>query len=134
MLSPDAYAGISVESDSSGNASSYTLSFSGIKAELPKSTLEKLSLAFSMFAPELPSEIKALDDKCFSLSSEQYEISGLSDISPCTAVFSCGQINYSITYDLNTGTPLLLAAGSGDSSVTLKLIKFKAEQNSANDK
>lgn len=133
ILSPDLLSGISIISNGAGDMPNYTVSFSGINAEIPKSILEKLSLSFCLFSPELPEKIRTLDDTSFSTVSndESFEVFGLSDISPCTVSFSDGQINYSITYDLNTGTPLLMIAGHTDSSSTLKITKFKRDtQNS----
>ncbi len=128
LLSPDSLNGISVESDSSGKMSNYIVSFSGIKTGIPKDVLEKLSLAFSMFAPDIPSTLKKLDKNAFTplKDGQSFKLQGVSDISPITASFKNQQISYNLTYDLNTGIPLQFIASFGDTGVTLNITKFKS--------
>ena len=50
ILSPDPFTGISAEMSADDRAELISLSYSGIKAALPKNTLDKLDLMLSLFA------------------------------------------------------------------------------------
>ncbi len=121
FLSPDTLVGVSVESDTSGQMSNFIVSFSGIKAEIPKEILEKLSLTFSLLNPNLPSVISELDDKCFKVSENPDKQAAY-----CTIDFCHNDINYLLTYDISTGLPVCLIANTDQSSVTLSITKFKS--------
>lgn len=120
LVSPDALCGVAAESDGAGKMSEFSVSFSGIKADIPKSILTKLSLAFGMFSPDMPQLIRSLNSDCISESAD-------AEGELVTAMFSQGQINYSFTYKRQTGEPTLLVASTGEDSVTLRITKFKSE-------
>mgnify|MGYP006976122484 FL=1 len=120
LVSPDALCGVAVESDGAGKMSEFSVSFSGIKADIPKSILTKLSLAFGMFSPDMPQIIRSLDSGCISENSD-------TDAEFVTAMFSQGDVNYSFTYNRLTGEPTLFVASAGEDSVTLRITKFKSE-------
>lgn len=75
----------------------------------------------------MPVKIKSLDKKSFSENNEGCTEEMAKNCQPCTASFKNGELNYSITYDKKSGALLILSAWHGESSVTLTVTKFKAE-------
>ncbi len=118
FTSPESLNGVCIECDAAGDISSLTLSFSGIKADLPKSTLQNLSLAFSLFSKQLPKDLSKLSSDCFEFTENK-------DSDICKVKFKKQDIDYEITYKIDTGIPISMTARDKDNICTFDISKFK---------
>ena len=125
ITAPDPYTGISVASDASGRSSLLSISYSGIKSEVPKDLLDRLSLAMTLFSDEIACEAENLPTKAFSACEELYTVEGLGEIQPWKTEFTAGTVNYIIVYDSVTGYPLDLCAENEGNALEVKIRKIK---------
>lgn len=117
---PSSYNGITIRSDSTGNADTFSFEFSGIPANVPKSLAGDLSLVFSLFSDDIPTKIKSLDNTSFRESPQKNK-----NGNPMTEVFfEENGYRYTLTYDKYTGTPHLIDVGSDEFSVSIELSEF----------
>ncbi len=115
IVRPEEYRGITVTSDETGNADTFTFEYSGIPANLPKSISGELSLMFSLFSKTLPVYIAKADIDGFEKTDDGVWIAG----------FSGGDINFRIAYDCKSGIPSLLEAEHENTSVSVKVLSYK---------
>lgn len=127
ITAPDPYAGISVQSDADDRSSVISLSYSGIRAELSKSVLDRLNLVLTVFSDAVAAELEKTASSAFVPCEEIYTVEGLGETSPYQVEFSRGDIRYLVIYDSVTGIPFDLCAESGGSVAEIKVKKFKAE-------
>lgn len=116
FISPESLNGVSIECDANGDISSLSLSFSGIKADLPKSTLQNLSLAFCLFSKELSKDLSKLSKDCFE---------GNDDTGICKVTLQKQGFLFEITYNKDTGIPVKMTAKDKDNFCTFEITKFK---------
>lgn len=128
ILSPDPYTGISVQGDAADKIDTISISYSGIKADIPKSILNKLSLVLSMFSDTAANGIENAPGTAFMQSESDYSCDFLNECVPYEAHFSIGKTECVYTYDSITGIPLCLCADTGEVRAEIKIKKFKTEQ------
>ena len=105
-----------------------SLSYSGIKAELPKNALDKLDLMLSLFADSVAASAEKTPINAFVPCEEVYAVEGLAETKAYKAEFSHGNIRYLVVYDSLTGTPLDLCAEADGSAVEVKIKNFKGAE------
>ncbi len=128
ITAPDPFTGISAEMGADDRADIISLSYSGIKAELPKNALDKLDLMLSLFADSVAASAEKTPINAFVPCEEVYAVEGLAETKAYKAEFSHGNIRYLVVYDSLTGTPLDLCAEADGSAVEVKIKKFKGAE------
>ena len=128
ITAPEPYTGICILSDANDSASIISISYSGIKADVPKSALDKLSLVLTIFGDTALDAIDKAPSKSFVRCEETYSLEGLGDTEPYEVGFSVGDIDYIYVYDSVTGAPIDLVAKSGGNAVEIKIRKLKTAQ------
>ncbi len=128
ILSPDPYSGISVESDAADKAGVISISYSGIRADIRKDVLDKISLVLSMFSDTAASAVNCAPRDAFLLYEEAYSSDSMPKILPYEAHFSAGDTDFIYIYDSLSGTPLDMYAKTGNASAQIKIKKFKLQQ------
>lgn len=128
ITAPDPFTGISVQSDAADRSSIVSISYSGIKADISKSVLEKINLVLTLFSDSVAGAVEKTPAASFLPCEEVYAIEGLSSTQAYKVEFTVGDIRYLCVYDRVTGTPLDLCAESGGSAVEVKIKKFKAAE------
>lgn len=127
ILSPDPYSGISVECDVTGEADVVSISYSGIKAELPGKAMEKLVFMMNMMSENTASALgrqNAKDYKeCGEYLSEDYK-----EAEPYEVCFTHDGTEYVFIYDSVTGMPLEIFADNGYCKAEIKVRKLKTEE------
>jgi hypothetical protein len=128
ILSPDPYSGISVESDAADNAGIISISYSGIRADINKNVLDKISLVLSMFSDTAASAVDCAPKGAFLIYEEAYSSDTMPKVSPYEARFSAGNTDFIYIYDSISGTPLDMYAKTDNASAQIKIKKFKLQQ------
>lgn len=128
ILSPDPYTGISVQGDISDKIETVSISYSSIKADVPKNVLNKLSLVLSMFSDTASCAVENANTSDFVKSESEYSPDFLNECVPYEVCFMQGETEYIYTYDSITGIPVYICAKTKDLSVDIKIKKFKTEQ------
>jgi len=127
ILSPDPYSGISVECDVTGEAEVVSISYSGIKAEVPGKAMEKLVFLMNMMSESTASALgnqNAKDYKeCGEYLSEDYK-----EAKPYEVCFTHDGAEYVFIYDSVTGMPLEIFADNGYCKAEIKVRKLKTEE------
>lgn len=116
FISPESLNGFCVESNAGNDVSTLSLSFSGIKSDLPKSTLLNLSLALSLFTKDLAKDLSKFNKDCFQTTD---------DMQMCKAIFEKQDFLFEITYNKDTGIPVTMTAKDKDNFCTFEITKFK---------
>ena len=125
FLSPDPYTGICVTGDAADNVSVLSVSYSGIKADIPKSMLSRLNMMLAMFSDTASSAIDGAGKDDFVLCEDDYFTNQPNKGSLYEANFSFGDTECVYIYDSVTGYPLDMRAVNGDVSVQIKINKLK---------
>lgn len=125
ILSPDPYSGISVESDADDKASVISISYAGVKAEIPKQSLEKIEFVIGMFSDSASNAVAKAKKEAFAPCSENYISDTLSETVPYECVFSVGENSYSYIYDSRSGMPLELFGANDGCKAEIKINKLK---------
>ena len=128
VISPDPYSGISVTCDASGKADVVSISYSGIKAELPKAAMEKLVFLMNMMSERTACELDNQSDKSFKRCEEMYMSEDLPEAVPYEVSFLCDGTDYMFIYDSITGVPLEIFADNGYCRSEIKVKKLKTEE------
>lgn len=128
ILSPDPYSGISVTADANDRASVIGISFSGVRAEIPKGSLEKLEFVVAMFSYSVSNAVARAKNDSFLPCDEPYTAPGLAECVPYECKFSVGDTDYFYVYDSKTGLPLELFAKNGSCSAEIKINKLKTPE------
>ena len=119
FISPDTLSGISISSDETGKADSYTLSFDGISTDIPKSLLGKISLMFTAVSDEAATGAKNLKKTdCFRVTDKDL-LKRYEGYTPFLTTIRVGDVSVIVTYDSLSGEILSLCASENESSVTL---------------
>lgn len=126
LLSPDPYTGISVQGDAGDKASVLSIEYSGIRADIPKNAVHKLSIMLSMFSDAAVTNIGKQSGNDFKLSAGEYVLAGFDKINPYEVSFVKGETEYIYIYDSISGIPLNIYAKSGATALQVKIKKFKA--------
>ncbi len=129
--SPEPYSGLCAVSDEGGNPSVITISYYGIKSDMPDNMLPKLNLAMRIFSAEAQTEIFELKNDSIvetrQIDTEDFGFSDTSVIIPRTAEFYIDTYKCLITYDSVTGTPLYLSAQCDDFSLEIVYKEFNLQ-------
>ena len=128
VTSPDPFSGISAEITDSGENNLITVSFSGIKAELPADAIEKISLISSAFGDGAAAEIKNTPSDKFKKCGEIFELEGVGIIDAYVVEIPVNNMDYTFIYDKNTGYPVYVCVKSGESRAEIKIKKIKIEE------
>lgn len=128
ITSPDPFTGVSAEMGADDRTDIISLSYSGIKAELPKHALDKLDLMLSLFADSVAAAVEKTPGSAFVPCEEVYAVEGLGEIEAYQTEFLCGDIRYILVYDSVTGTPLDICAEYDGSAAEVKIKKFKGTE------
>ena len=102
-----------------------SLSYSGIKAALPKNTLDKLDLMLSLFADRAASCVEKMPAKAFEPCEDVYTVEGLAEVKPYKVSYTYADVQVLLVYDCKTGTPLDIFAKTDGSAAEVKITKFK---------
>lgn len=127
ITAPEELSGICAQSNNTENASTYSIGYSGIRSTVPKSILGKIDLTFMLFSPSVASEIASINKDVPKQSVGEFKLQGLSEIIPYNVSFSKNDVDFDLTYDKQTGTPLIFCASCKQDSVCLIFKKFKPE-------
>lgn len=123
ISSPDPFTGLNIVSDA--NDSTYlSFTYSSVRSDIPKSVLDKLTLALTLFSDENASVIKNSPQKSFVPCEEAYTMEGLSDINAYMIQFQSGNIHYMYIYDTVSGTPVYMNASDNGKIVEIKIKDF----------
>lgn len=120
LLSPEPYAGLCAESVC-GKLESFSLAYDGVRAELPKSALERVSLALELMSDHVANAVEGLPASDFIVRADQDE-AHMAFVS-----FTQDDCEYRVEYDPSNGTPSLLSAQTNTQNIEIRMIKFKPE-------
>lgn len=122
VLSPDPYAGISISADFN-DLSVVSISYDGVKAQVPKNMLERLGAMLSVFSDKAAVGVEKAKKSAFGYCEE------ISDAQStlCECKTSNENIEYVFIYDKKSGYPYEIYAknDSGATEVKFKKIKFE---------
>lgn len=121
FLEPEAYSGISVKSDATGNEDIFSFELSGIPATVPKSIAGDLSLMFSLFTDIIPQKIDTLEKDSFSLSGKVNDAGN----ELVEVFFTENNLSYRICYDRRSGIPYSFDAGNEKVSASIVINNFE---------
>ncbi len=127
--SPDPYSGISVECDMGGNPGVVSISYSGIKAEVPKAAMERFVFLMNMMSEQTALHIEKQSKGSYKPCEEMYMSEDLPQAVPYELRFSYDNTDYIFIYDSITGIPLEIFADNGDCKAEIKVRKLKTANN-----
>lgn len=125
IASPEPFSGISVSCDAEGNPDVISLTYSGIKAEVPRAAMEKFVFLMNAMSESTACALDSQKKKSF-LPNEILADSS-SGILPYSVSFTHENAEYSFTYDSLTSLPLEIRAENENCKCEIKIIEFKAE-------
>jgi hypothetical protein len=80
-----------------------------------------------LFSPSVASQIASISKNIPKQTVGEFKLQGLSEIIPYNINFSKNDVDFDLTYDKQTGTPLIFCASKNQDSVCLIFKKFKPE-------
>ncbi len=128
VTSPDPFTGICAETSFNGENNLFSVSFSGIKAELPADTVEKISLISGVFSNGTAAQLKSTPADKFVKCDEIFELDGIGVIDAYTVSKTERGTDYDFYYDRNTGYPVYICVKNGDSRAEIKIKKIKIKE------
>lgn len=126
--SPEPFSGISISCNAVGYPDVISLTYSGIKAEVPRAAMEKFVFLMNSMSEATALELDRQKKKDFFLNEEATDgkESAVSLI-PYSVSFSHENAKYTFTYDSLTAVPVEISAESESCKCEIKIIEFKAE-------
>ena len=131
--SPDPYSGISVECDAAGEADVISISYSGIKADVPRNAMEKVVFLMNMMSERTACELDNKSGKDFIMCPEQYVSEALPMAVPYEVSLSYEDTEYMFIYDSVTGAPLEIFADNGYCRAEIKVRKMTVKQSDSEE-
>lgn len=133
VLSPDPYSGISIECDALGQADMISISYSGIKAEVPKTAMEKLLFVANMMSESTALAIKQQKGKDFKICEEMYSDVQPGYSAPYEVRFNYDNTDYIFIYDSINGMPLEIYGDNGYCKAEIKVRKLITEESASEE-
>lgn len=123
--SPEAFEGLSVESNENGEADILMFNYYGMKIPLPDGALTKINLLLSFFSDEAASCLSSLPHG--SVKDCDMPEGNFPDTAvPKSCIFELGDdIVCTLIFDAASGVPMQYTAVSGDISATINFTKIK---------
>ena len=123
--SPDPFSGISVECDMAGNPGVVSISYSGIKAEVPKAAMEKFLFLMNMMSEETALQLEKQGKGSYKPCEEMYVSEDFPEAVPYEVRLSYDNTEYIFIYDSITGIPLEIFADNGECKAEIKVRELK---------
>lgn len=112
FLSPEEFAGMTVESGGDGQSGNLYFSYYGMRLPLPDNALTKVNLVMSFFSDETALALSSLRKSEITDFPDYSENSDVKAKRCCFNTFA-GDVSACVIYDASGGTPLEFSAASG---------------------
>lgn len=129
ITSPDPYTDISITSTDGSNADMISISYSGIKAQVPRSAMERLVFLMNTMSERTAGFIRGMPNKSFKACEDTFVSKDMPDAIPYELQGIFDNTAYIFIYDSITGVPLEIYGDNGYCRAEIKIKEFKRSIN-----